>query len=103
MKHTKLSFFALAAATAVVLAGCAGSDDSAGSDDAPEAAPTFAAGSTMERLASEGSITIGTKFDQPLFGLVGPDGTPEGFDVEIGKLIAEKLGIDDDNINWVET
>ena len=40
-----------------------------------------------------GTITIGTKFDQPLFGLKGPDGKPEGFDVEIGKIIAAKLGI----------
>jgi glutamate transport system substrate-binding protein len=103
MKHTKLSFFALAAATALVLTGCAGSDDAADSEETPEAAPTFAAGSTMERLSSAGEITIGTKFDQPLFGLVGPDGTPEGFDVEIGKIIADKLGIDDDKIKWVET
>jgi glutamate transport system substrate-binding protein len=102
MRHKKLSFFALAAATAVVLAGCAGGD--AGETEVtPEAAPTFAAGSTMERIASEGSITIGTKFDQPLFGLVGPSGTPEGFDVEIGKIIAAKLGIAADDINWVET
>jgi len=102
MRHKKLSFLALAAATAVALSGCAG-----GSSDSPavtpEAAPSFAAGSTMETLASAGEITIGTKFDQPLFGLVGPDGTPEGFDVEIGKIIAAKLGIAPENINWVET
>ena len=102
MRHKKLSFLALAAATAIALSGCAG-----GSSDAPEvtpeAAPSFAAGSTMETLASAGEITIGTKFDQPLFGLVGPDGTPEGFDVEIGKIVAAKLGIAPENINWVET
>ena len=57
----------------------------------------------MAELAEAGSITIGTKFDQPLFGLVGPDGVPQGFDVEIGKLIAGKLGIAEDGIEWVET
>src|SRR5699024_4402484 len=30
-------------------------------------------------------------------------GTPEGFDVEIGKLIAAELGIPADKIEWVET
>ncbi|WP_291053482.1 glutamate ABC transporter substrate-binding protein [Herbiconiux sp.] len=101
MRHQKkLSIIALAAATAIVLSGCAGSDDAA----VPvEEAPTFAAGSTMETLSAAGEITIGTKFDQPLFGLMGPSGTPEGFDVEIGKIIAAKLGIAEDKINWVET
>ncbi|WP_066042948.1 glutamate ABC transporter substrate-binding protein [Herbiconiux solani] len=102
MRHKKLSFLALAAVTAVALAGCAGGD-SGSPAVTPEAAPTFAAGSTMEAIASAGEITIGTKFDQPLFGLVGPDGTPEGFDVEIGKIIAAKLGIAPEKIKWVET
>jgi glutamate transport system substrate-binding protein len=104
MRHTKLSFFALAAVTAVVLTGCAGSTDPAADDSAstPEPAPTFAAGSTMEALADAGTITIGTKFDQPLFGLMGPDNVPVGFDIEIGKLIASSLGIPDDKIVWKE-
>jgi len=57
----------------------------------------------MARLADAGSIKIGTKFDQPLFGLVGPNGIPEGFDVEIGKLIAAELGIAEGDIEWSET
>ncbi|MFB2599104.1 glutamate ABC transporter substrate-binding protein [Herbiconiux sp. P17] len=104
MRHTKLSFFALAAVTAVVLTGCAGSTDPAADDSAstPEPAPTFAAGSTMEALADAGTITIGTKFDQPLFGLMGPDNVPVGFDIEIGKIIASSLGIPEDKIEWKE-
>lgn len=78
-----------------------------GGDDAPEVEveedAEFAAGSTMAELNEAGSITIGTKFDQPLFGLRGPSGEPEGFDVEIGKIIAAKLGIEPDAIEWVET
>lgn len=62
----------------------------------------FEAGTTMAALNEAGTITIGTKFDQPLFGLVGPDGTPVGFDVEIGTLIAAKLGIAPDDITWTE-
>jgi glutamate transport system substrate-binding protein len=57
----------------------------------------------MEKLASAGKVTVGTKFDQPLFGQKGLDGKPVGFDVEIGKLLAAKLGIPADKIEWVET
>ncbi|MCS5720250.1 glutamate ABC transporter substrate-binding protein [Herbiconiux sp. CPCC 205763] len=104
MRHTKLSFFALAAATAVVLTGCAGSTDPATEDSisTPEPAPSFAEGSTMAALADAGTITIGTKFDQPLFGLLGPDNVPVGFDIEIGKIIASSLGIPEDKIEWKE-
>ena len=69
----------------------------------PEAEVSFEEGTTMAALNEAGSITIGTKFDQPLFGLAGPDGNPVGFDVEIGKLIAAKLGIPADGIEWTET
>ncbi len=34
-----------------------------------EEAPEFEAGTTMAELSEAGAITIGTKFDQPLFGL----------------------------------
>ncbi len=101
---------ALALAAALVLAACGSSDDSdPGDAAAPEDTVTavdpadFPDGSTMASLAEAGEITIGTKFDQPLFGLVGPDGVPEGFDVEIGKLIAAQLGIPEDGITWTET
>jgi glutamate transport system substrate-binding protein len=66
-------------------------------------AKTFEAGTTMERLNKAQKITIGTKFDQPGFGLKGLDGKPAGFDVEIGKIIATELGIPVDNITWKET
>jgi glutamate transport system substrate-binding protein len=92
---------ALAASAALALAACGG-DDSDG-DVAEVEAGDFAEGSTMAQLAEAGSITIGTKFDQPLFGLRGPSGDPEGFDVEIGKIIAGKLGIAPGDIDWVET
>ncbi|MBA3249941.1 MAG: glutamate ABC transporter substrate-binding protein [Geodermatophilaceae bacterium] len=78
-----------------------------GGDDEPTVEPdedvTFDAGTTMAELNEQGAITIGTKFDQPLFGLRGPSGDPEGFDVEIGKIIAAALGIPADGIEWVET
>ncbi len=57
----------------------------------------------MAKLKAAQKITIGTKFDQPLFGQGRLDGKPQGFDVEIGKIIAAELGIPADKIEWVET
>jgi glutamate transport system substrate-binding protein len=103
-------FAALAAlATAgVVLAGCSSeagnqAEDAADASATVETDASFEAGTTMARLNEAGAITIGTKFDQPGFGLLNPSGTPEGFDVEIGKIVAAKLGIPEDGIKFVET
>ena len=57
----------------------------------------------MEKLQKAGAIKVGTKFDQPGFGLQGLSGSPEGFDVEIAKIIVAKLGIPEDKIQWVES
>ncbi len=58
----------------------------------------------MAQIHDAGVLRIGTKFDQPLFGLKNPiTGSPEGFDAEMGKLIAAQIGIPADKIEWVET
>jgi glutamate transport system substrate-binding protein len=93
---------AASAALALTLSACGGGGGTTSNPSVAEK-PTFAAGSTMEKLSKAGSIKIGTKFDQPLFGQVGLDGKPIGFDVEMGKLIAAKLGIPADKIEWSET
>lgn len=103
--RTALSATALAAAGILVLAGCV--DSSAPgpepTDDATFEPVPYDEGTTMAELADAGTITIGTKFTQPLFGLEGPDGKPEGFDVEIGKIIAANLGIAEEDIVWTNT
>jgi glutamate transport system substrate-binding protein len=84
-------------AVATVIAGCG--DDSSDTGATPTTAgnggattpSTFAAGSTMDVIQKKGKITIGTKFDQPLFGFKALSGQPEGFDVEIAKLVAEAI------------
>jgi glutamate transport system substrate-binding protein len=99
----RIKRIAALAATAVIALGLA----ACGEDEAPGTTPntevTFPAGSTMEKLKTAGKIKIGTKFDQPGFGLKGLDGKPAGFDVEIGKIIASELGIAADKIEWTET
>jgi glutamate transport system substrate-binding protein len=84
----------------LVLAGC-GDDKKPADPKAGEA--KFEAGTTMAALNQAQKMTVGTKFDQPLFGLKGLSGTPEGFDVEVAKIIAGELGISDDKITWIET
>ena len=73
----------------------------------PQPAPEFPAGSTMASIQDEGKIVVGTKFDQPLFGLKNPTNDEvEGFDVEIAKLIAEGIFGDenvDGKVEFVET
>jgi glutamate transport system substrate-binding protein len=95
-------------ALGLVLAGCsseAGQQAEEATSNAPEVAQDvqFPAGSTMARLAEAGTITIGTKFDQPGFGLANPQGVPEGFDVEVAKIVAGGLGIAPEDIEWKET
>ncbi|GAA2038841.1 glutamate ABC transporter substrate-binding protein [Agromyces tropicus] len=106
MRRSRIALVAAAAASALLFAGCAGdagTPGDEGTEPSVEESPTFDEGTTMARLADAGTVTVGTKFDQPLFGLVGPDGVPVGFDVEIAKIIAGELGISPDSIEWVET
>jgi glutamate transport system substrate-binding protein len=103
MRTRRFAVAAMAASTALLLAACGGDDEPSTTEPEDVSTDEFAEGTTMAELAEAGSIKIGTKFDQPLFGLVGPDGTPVGFDVEIGKMIAAELGIDEEGIEWVET
>jgi glutamate transport system substrate-binding protein len=100
---------ALAVVGAIVLAGCTDSsapdpdtdptEESSGMPEVP-----YEEGTTMADLAESGTIRIGVKTDQPLFGLTdATTGDPEGFDVEMGKIIADQLGIDEGSIEWVNT
>jgi glutamate transport system substrate-binding protein len=103
-------YAATLAAFGLLLTGCsseAGNEAAGKSAEKTAAVETdvnFAAGTTMARLHDAGKITVGTKFDQPGFGLLNPQTKqPEGFDVEVAKIIAGKLGIPADKITWTET
>jgi glutamate transport system substrate-binding protein len=94
------------AGTVLVLtlaAAACGGDDEGGDGGQVNEGASFAEGTTMARLKEAGKVTVGTKFDQPLFGLKNLEGKPEGFDVEIAKLIAGEMGIAADKIEWVES
>ena len=93
---------AAAAASLLLLTACGGGSSDAGDAPEPAESASFEAGTTMAELSQAGAITIGTKFDQPGFGLVGLTDDPEGFDVEVAKGIAAQLGLSEDQITWVE-
>ncbi len=52
--------------------------------------------------AKDGKVVVGIKFDQPGLALKNPDGTFSGFDVEVAKYVANKLGVDPANIEFKE-
>jgi glutamate transport system substrate-binding protein len=104
----RLRMAALGAVASLVLASCgnAGEDSANPVDNKVDenAAANFDEGTAMHGLASAGKVKIGVKFDQPGLGFkrAGED-TPTGFDVEIGKILAAKLGIPAGDVQWVET
>ena len=104
MRTRSLTLAAGLAAGALVLSGCGSDSGSGGSETEPTVAeaPEFAEGSTMAEISEAGSMTIGTKFDQPGFGLQGLDETPDGFDVRIAEYIAGRMGIAPEDISWTE-
>ncbi|TDC58138.1 glutamate ABC transporter substrate-binding protein [Micromonospora sp. KC207] len=99
MRMKRVAAVAAVAALALGLTACGGDAE----EGTGAGSKSFAAGSTMEKLNKAQKIKVGTKFDQPGFGQKGLSGKPEGFDVEIAKLIVKELGIPEDKIEWVET
>lgn len=53
-------------------------------------------------VADKGSLVIGVKADQPGLGF-RRGGTFEGFDVDVAKYVAKKLGVAEKHIKFVET
>src|ERR671916_2283580 len=95
---------ALFAASSLVLAACGGGGEEEGAAEPSVAeAPEFDEGTTMAEIAEAGTMKIGTKFDQPGFGLENLEGDVEGFDVEVAKIVAGGLGIAPEDIEFVQT
>jgi glutamate transport system substrate-binding protein len=104
MRYSRTRTFAGAAVMALALAACGGGDSGGGSEAAVAENAQFPQGTMMADLAEQGSITIGVKTDQPGVGFTEPGADePTGFDIEMGKYVAGKLGISEDNIEWKET
>lgn len=57
----------------------------------------------VQKAKSDKKLTVGIKFDQPSLGLKKPDGTFDGFDVDVAKYIAQKLGVPESGVTFKET
>jgi glutamate transport system substrate-binding protein len=104
----RITRFAGFAAAGLLLAGCSSEAGNQAEDAAPETSAAveeveFPEGSTMAQIVEAGELRVGTKIDQPGFGLANTAGDPEGFDVEMAKLIAAKMGLTEDQITFTET
>jgi glutamate transport system substrate-binding protein len=94
----RLTLTALVLALALGAAACGDDDEEepagGGGGGGGAATEEFPAGSTMAKIQDKGEIVIGVKYDVPPFGFKNPQsGDIEGFDVDLGKAIAEKLGV----------
>jgi glutamate transport system substrate-binding protein len=95
---------------AMLVAGCEGTGDATSQTERidisvdPNAATRFAKSSRMYEIAKSGTVKIGVKFDQPGLGQKPPgEDIPVGFDIDIARMLAAKLGIPTEKVQWVET
>jgi glutamate transport system substrate-binding protein len=56
-----------------------------------------------QSVADKKSLVIGVKEDQPALGVKRPDGTYEGFDVDVATYIAGKLGVPKSRLTFKTT
>jgi glutamate transport system substrate-binding protein len=103
MKFRRTALVATLSVVALTAAACGSDDDSSTPEPEVAEAPEFEPGTTMAEIAEAGTIRVGTKFDQPGFGLENLEGEVEGFDVEVAKIIAGALGIEEGDIEFVQT
>jgi glutamate transport system substrate-binding protein len=109
--RSRFSLVAFALALTLVGLGCGKSTGSKATATTPTTTappPTFAAGSAMATIQQRGKLTVGIKFDQPLFGLKDPTtGKIDGFDADMAREVAKAIfgnsGDIDSKINFVET
>ena len=86
-----LKKFILGGMTALVLAACGGSEGGSGASSAP--AQSAVSGSLIERINNKGTVTVGTEGTYAPFTYHDKDGKLTGYDVEVTRAVADKLGI----------
>src|SRR5688572_24680540 len=93
----------LVLALGVVVAACVDDEEepTGGGGAEPDAqVEQFPEDTTMGKIQAAGEIKIGVKYDVPPFGFKNPQtDNIEGFDVDLGQAIADKLGVEP---NFVE-
>jgi len=92
MRNTRMAATLGALAMALTAAACGGGDDSG----------SGSASGIVGKASSDKKLTIGVKADQPGLGLQTGT-TYSGFDIEIAKIVAKGLGVDESGITWKTT
>lgn len=114
MKKLKLSIASVAIGL-LALSGCGqgGSPDAPAEGEGAQAeAPEYTVNDsadfkdskTWKAAKDAGELKVGVKYDQPGLGNVKAGSEePEGFDIEIAKMVAAQLGFSPDQIKYTET
>ena len=48
---------------------------------------------TVDEIIKRGKVIIGVNTTTPIFGLMGKDGQPEGYDPDVARLVGKYLGV----------
>ncbi len=101
MRMTRFAATAAAAVLALTMAAC-GDDDGSGTGTGSGTGSGTSTATGVVGKAQGGSLKIGVTADQPGLGL--QTGTAyEGFDIEMAKIIAKGLGMQESGIQYVTT
>ncbi|MFD7656196.1 glutamate ABC transporter substrate-binding protein [Actinosynnema sp. NPDC059797] len=103
MRVRTLAVALLAGGLALTACGKEGSPTDAGSAPSQQAAQdvTVDGSTTFERMKSRGKVVIGVKEDQPFLGHKdATTGKYSGFDIDIARLVAAKLGFEESKIEY---
>ena len=103
MRVRTLAVALLAGGLALTACGKEGSPGDTGTAPTQQVASdvTVAGSATFDKMKARGRVIIGVKEDQPGLGLKDPTtGKFTGFDIEIAKMVAAKLGFSDDKIDY---
>jgi glutamate transport system substrate-binding protein len=109
MRTTRIVVAALVSATALAITGCGSTSDldSGGARATPTGGYQLKAAGSLSRsvqaIKDRGKLIVGTKFDQPGFGLQNPSTQQiEGFDAEIARLVSIKIFGSPDKVEFKE-
>src|SRR5262245_2628717 len=109
MRTIRIAVAAAVSAVALTVSGCGSTSDldTGGAKPEPTAGYQLKAAAglsgSVQAIKDKGKLIVGTKFDQPGFGLQNPTTEQvEGFDAEIARLIAIKIFGDPDKVEFKE-
>jgi glutamate transport system substrate-binding protein len=75
---------------------------SSGTTLTPASNVTLSGSPTYDKVKSAGKVVVGVKADQPNLGYKDASGARCGFDIEMAQLVAAKLGVAKDKIEYKE-